>query len=246
MTCDEVTILLHALLDDELDAGNARTVEAHLTTCSSCAARLRAYRAQRQALHDADLKFVVPDALRRRVVAALPAPQSTDRRNLLKGVALGGFVSALAASGVGLVVFDRQSDQALLYEVTSAHLRSLQPGHLTDVETSDQHTVKPWFNGRVEFAPPVIDLSAHGFTLVGGRLDFLGGLPVACVVYKRGGHVINLFVAPAPGADGTAPSEDVVRGFTVRHWNAQGLSFWAISDIERSELRAFTEALRSA
>src|SRR3954451_1324906 len=195
MTCDEAEILLHALLDGELDAGHARQVEAHVASCPRCAAELRALRRMQAALADADLRYKAPAALRHRIEAALPQPRVTSRRSLLQGFALGSAVSALAATGLVAVVLRNDDEQRIMSEVVSAHLRSLQAGHLTDVVSTDQHTVKPWFNGRLDVAPPVVDLTAQGFTLIGGRLDYVDARPIGAVVYRRRQHVINLFVA---------------------------------------------------
>jgi anti-sigma factor RsiW len=241
MTCDEAEVLLHALLDGELDAGHVREVEAHVAGCPRCARQLRDYREMRRAMSGANLKYSAPPALRRRIEAALP-PVSRDaptRRALLKGFALGTALSAAAAASVIFAVVRTDQDQRMLGDAVSAHLRSLQAEHLTDVQSSDQHTVKPWFNGRLDVAPPVVDLTAQGFTLLGGRLDYIDGKAVAAIVYRRRVHVINLFVAQGAGLDrGTAHSE-MVQGFNVRRWTEQGLSLIAISDINADELREF-------
>ena len=129
--------------------------------------------------------------------------------------------------------------------MVSAHLRSLQPGHLTDVETSDQHTVKPWFNGKLDVAPPVIDLTAEGFTLIGGRLDDINGETAAALVYRRRHHVINLFVARHPGGERRTGSE-IRHGFNVRQWTDEGLDFWAVSDINAGELDEFCKKFTAA
>ena len=148
-------------------------------------------------LADADLRYTAPASLRARIEASLPQPQrrQPSRRSVLRGFAMGSAVSALAASGVVALVLRQDDQQRILSEVVSAHLRSLQAGHLIDVVSTDQHTVKPWFNGKLDVAPPVIDLTAQGFTLVGGRLDYIDARAIGAVVYKRRQHVINLFVA---------------------------------------------------
>jgi anti-sigma factor RsiW len=115
-----------------------------------------------------------------------------------------------------------------------------------DVETSDQHTVKPWFNGKLDVAPPVIDLTAQGFTLLGGRLDYIDGEPVASVVYQRRKHVINLFVAQRLGREQARPKTEVIQGYNVRHWSQDGLNFWAVSDIDPSELDEFGQKVAAA
>jgi anti-sigma factor RsiW len=125
----------------------------------------------------------------------------------------------------------------------SAHIRSLQAGHLMDVVTSDQHTVKPWFNGKLDVAPPVIDLTAEGFTLLGGRLDYIDGEPVGSVIYQRRKHVINLFVAQHLGAARASVLSKTVQGYNVRHWSSQGLDFWAVSDLAGDELDEFVQKI---
>jgi len=155
MTCDEAEVMLHALIDDELDAGHAREVETHAAGCARCAAQLASYRDLRQALRGGNLRHMAPASLRRSIDRAVPSTAATDRRTLLKGFALGGLLSAAAAASVMLVVVREDRDQRILSEAISAHLRSLQADHLTDVLSTDQHTVKPWFNGRIDLAPPV-------------------------------------------------------------------------------------------
>ena len=142
------------------------------------------------------------------------------------------------------VVVRSDEDQRILGDVVSAHLRSLQAEHLTDVPSSDQHTVKPWFNGKLAVAPPVADLTAQGFTLLGGRLDYIDGKPVAAIVYRRRVHVINLFVAPAAELERAAARHETVQGFNVRRWSEQGLRFIAISDISADELADFGSEIR--
>jgi anti-sigma factor RsiW len=131
-------------------------------------------------------------------------------------------------------------------EAVSAHLRSLQAGHLTDVETSEQHTVKPWFNGKLDVAPPVIDLTAQGFTLVGGRLDEIGGETAAAIVYRRRQHIINLFVSRRQGTARHGEISETRHGFNVRYWTEDGLDYWAISDISAGELDEFCQKFKAA
>ena len=145
MTCDEAEILLHALIDGELDAGHARDVEAHVATCPRCAPQLAAYREMSEQVRDAGLHYTAPLSLRRRIEASLPQPQAApNRRSMLKGFAMGSALSAIAATGLFAIVLRKDDDQRIMSEIVSAHLRSLQAGHLTDVISTDQHTVKPW------------------------------------------------------------------------------------------------------
>ena len=246
MTCEEAEILLHALIDGELDAGHAREVETHVAACPRCAAALTAYRQMSRAVAGAGLRYTAPPALRRRIEAALPQPRVTSRRDLLKGFAMGSAVSALAATGLVAVVLRGDDEQRILSEVVSAHLRSLQAGHLTDVVSTDQHTVKPWFNGKLDVAPPVVDLTAQGFTLIGGRLDYVDTRPIGAVVYRRRSHVINLFVAQTASTERRAAKTESIQGFNIRRWSERGLNFWAVSDIAADELGDFGEKFESA
>jgi anti-sigma factor RsiW len=251
MTCEEALVLVHALADGELDAGHARAVEAHVASCARCAAALAAAREMKQALGARPLAFDVPATLRAKIDRVVPVPApATNRRALLKGFAFGGVASALAAASVTFVVLRQDRDSRILGEAISAHLRSLQADHLIDVQSSNQHTVKPWFNGRIDLAPPVIDLTTQGFTLIGGRLDYIDGKPAAVIVYRRRIHVINLFVAQGLGPAPATPSLQVVQGFNILRWNEGGLNLLAVSDLNRDELEEFgakfTAAARAA
>jgi anti-sigma factor RsiW len=248
MTCAESEILLHALLDGELDARHARDVEAHLERCPRCAAQLRGYRELQQAMPAAQLRFAAPMSLRRRIETALPSapPRASSRRSVLKGFAMGSALSAAIAATLLIAVIRTDSDQRVLGDVLSAHLRSLQGEHLTDVQTSDQHTVKPWFNGKLDVAPPVVDLTAQGFRLIGGRLDYVDGKAVASIVYRRRAHVINLFIAQGAASDRHRAKLEKVQGFNIRRWSAQGLEFWAVSDIDADELQEFGAKFEAA
>ncbi len=247
MTCDEARILLHALLDNELDAGHAREVEAHIATCPACTAELAAQREMKSVLADINLRYGAPASLRARIEASLPRPQrQPSRRSVLRGFAMGSAVSALAATGVVAIVMRQDDQQRILSEVVSAHLRSLQAGHLTDVISTDQHTVKPWFNGKLDVAPPVIDLTAQGFTLVGGRLDYIDARAIGAVVYRRRQHVINLFVSQTSSTEYRAPRTETMQGFNCRRWGSRGLNFWAVSDLGADELAEFTGKFEAA
>jgi anti-sigma factor RsiW len=246
MTCDEAEILLHALIDGELDAGHARDVENHIAGCPRCAAARRDYREISKAIASADVRYTAPPALRRRIEAALPQAQAPSRRAVLRGFAMGSAMSAIAATGLVAIVLRSDDEQRILSEVVSAHLRSLQAGHLTDVLSTDQHTVKPWFNGKLDVAPPVIDLTAQGFTLIGGRLDYVDTRPIGAVVYRRRSHVINLFVAQTANTERRAAKTETIQGFNIRRWSERGLNYWAVSDIARDELSDFGEKFETA
>jgi anti-sigma factor RsiW len=248
MTCDEAEILLHALIDGELDASHAREVEAHIASCPACAAQLKAYREMSKAIAGTELRYTAPLSLRRRIDAALPKAQAPapSRRAVLRGFAMGSAVSAMAATGLVAIVLRNDDTQRIESEIVSAHLRSLQAGHLTDVISTDQHTVKPWFNGRLDVSPPVVDLTARGFTLIGGRLDYVDARAIGAIVYKRRAHVINLFVAQTASAERQPARMDTIQGFNIRRWSEAGLNYWAVSDLAADELAEFGDKFEAA
>jgi anti-sigma factor RsiW len=252
MTCDDAEILLHALIDGELDASHAREVEAHIEACPRCTADLAAYRQMREAMTKTDLRYTAPASLRQRIDATLPKPAPSNvaplasRRSVLRGFAMGSAVSALAATLLVAVVVRHEDQQLIESEIVSAHLRSLQPNHLIDVVSSDQHTVKPWFNGKLDVSPPVVDLTAQGFTLIGGRLDYVDARAIGAVVYKRRAHVINLFVAQTSNTAQRPAKIETIQGFNIRRWSDRGLNYWAVSDIGSDELAEFGDKFEAA
>jgi anti-sigma factor RsiW len=256
MKCDESEVMLHALIDGELDAGHAHDVEAHVAGCSGCSEKLAAFRTMHDIMSSAPLKEIAPAHLRNRIETLLAAPAGRvvsmrqflrpTRRSFFGGLAMGSVLSGALAASLVFTVMHGDQGQAIAEEVVSAHIRSLQAGHLMDVETSDRHTVKPWFNGRVDVAPPVIDLTAESFTLLGGRLDYVDSEPVAAIVYQRRKHVINLFVAQHLGAKHRRPIAKSIQGYNCRHWTQDGLDLWAVSDIVGDELDEFVQKIASA
>lgn len=246
MTCDDAKLLIHALIDGELDAGHAREVEAHAASCAACAAELAAQRDMKRLLARSELRYAAPARLRARIEASLPKARGPDRRAVLRGFTMGSALSALAATGIVAIVLRQDDRQRILSEVVSAHLRSLQAGHLTDVLSTDQHTVKPWFNGKLDVAPPVIDLTAQGFTLIGGRLDYVDARAIGAVVYRRRQHVINLFVAQTATPTHQPPKTETMQGFNCRHWRDRGMDFWAVSDLGADELAEFVDKFETA
>jgi anti-sigma factor RsiW len=180
-----------------------------------------------------------PESLRRAIVAGLgeKAPQRARSPAWWRDGASFAIGAAMAAAIALLVIAPAQQD--LIDQVVAGHVRALQPGHLEDVVSTDQHTVKPWFDGKLDFAPPVKDLAAKNFPLLGGRLDYLGGREVAALVYGHDKHIIDLFVWPE--RDGLAPSGSARNGYNVVHWSAGGMNFWAVSDLEAGELRTFVQ-----
>lgn len=241
--CVDKEHLLQALLDGELDARNAQAAEEHLRACPGCAAAFGDLQGLRARLSEPGVAWSAPAGLRARIEAQLAETQAPAPRRAARNLApwaISGGMTALAAS-LALALF-WPAPYALEDELVADHVRSTLASHLVDVETSDRHTVKPWFNGRVDFAPPVPDLADRGYPLAGGRLDYVRDRPVAALVYRRNRHVINLFVWPSrPG-----PSEPAIhasrQGYAVEHWRSGGLEFWAVSDVAPADLAGFREA----
>lgn len=234
--CPDQELLLGGLVDGELDAANVAMVEAHVARCEGCREELERLQAVRNLLSAEGVRHAAPESLSRRV-AALPelAPKTANENRIPRwlGPALGG---ALAASLATVAFVPPSSSSIVDQEIVSSHVRSLQPGHLTDVQTTNQHIVKPWFNGRIDFSPPVPELADQGFPLAGGRLDSIDGKTVAAIVYHRRLHTVNLFVWPAKDS---ADRVFVKDGFAVKEWSRNGLRFAAISDIPATELQQF-------
>ncbi|HZZ35937.1 MAG TPA: anti-sigma factor, partial [Caulobacteraceae bacterium] len=237
-------LLLNALVDGELDAGHALDLEAHIQACPSCAEALAQLRAVKSALSEPALAYAAPPAFRQRALEALEEEMTPPRRRRgFEGWFAGGSLAAVAASLVLLAVM-APFDGGVPRELVEGHIRSLQAQHLVDVATSDRHTVKPWFNGKIDFAPPVVDLAAQGFPLAGGRLDYLHERTVAALVYRRRAHVINLYVWP--GEASATPAVQRREGYTLVRWGRGGLVYWAVSDIDPADLRAFQKAFAGA
>ena len=235
--CVDQELLLGGLVDNELDAANVAMVEAHVARCEGCREELERLHAVRNLMRSDGVRHTAPEALSRRI-AALPelaAPRAANDNRLLRWFGP-GIIGALAASLAIVTLTPPGADSIVDQEIVSSHVRSLQPGHLTDVETTNQHIVKPWFNGRIDFSPPVPELANDGFPLAGGRLDSINGKTVAAIVYHRRLHTVNLFVWPAKDA---AERSFVKDGFAVREWSRNGLRFAAISDIPATELQQF-------
>ena len=248
-SCPDKEPMLHGLLDGELDAANTLAIETHLASCPGCAAELQRLAALSRLVKAPGVAHVAPEALRRRVEDMLGSPSAPARTApKLARVAPWGLSGAFAgvAAGLALVMINPTGHEAAIEsEVIAGHVRSLQASHLVDVATSDRHTVKPWFNGKVDFAPPVVDLAALGFPLAGGRLDYLDRRTVAALVYRRGKHVINLYVWPSKPGERLSGSGHR-DGYGVDYWTAQGLEFWAVSDVAPQDLDAFVKDYRAA
>jgi anti-sigma factor RsiW len=238
MSCGQAQ-WLHGYFDGELDAARAMEFDAHLEGCAACTRELAAQEALRNALGAADLYAKAPASLRSRVRAQLSPRAAVAPRGVLSRLAAAAAV-VLVLVGTWQTAAWRAgvAEKDLARQILDAHLRSLQLTHLTDVASTDQHTVKPWFVGKLDFAPPVADFSAEGFPLAGGRLDVVGGRSVAALVYNRRKHIINLFVWPSEDSD-AAPRSGVQRGYAWTQWTRGHMSFWAVSDVAAADLEEF-------
>src|SRR4051794_20257371 len=236
--CVDQELLLGGLVDNELDAANVAMVEAHVARCEGCREELDRLQALRNLLRSDGVRHTAPESLTRRI-AAMPelSPKVANDNRVVRWLAP-GLIGAVAASLAMVTLLPLGTNSVVDQELVSSHVRSLQPGHLTDVQTTNQHIVKPWFNGRIDFSPPVPELADQGFPLAGGRLDSIDGKTVAAIVYHRRLHTVNLYVWPAKDSGGRSFVKD---GFAVREWSRNGLRFAAISDIPPAELDQFEE-----
>lgn len=249
MMCRETGILIHALADRELDLAKSIELETHLQQCPSCAQTQQEIRGLKSVLQDSELRYVPSKSFEKQLRAALREEVkegSAVRVNWWRWSYAGLSLVAVALVAWAVVgSLTRQSSSELIaQEVVSSHVRSLMAQHLTDVPSSDQHTVKPWFDGKLDFSPPVKDLTQQGFVLTGGRLDYIESRPVAAIVYQRRQHPINVFVWPARDQAKTAAQASVRQGYNLIRWTSAGMEWWAVSDLNLAELQQFTQLLQ--
>lgn len=237
MTREEAFRLLHAYVDGELDPAKSLELEAHLAGDPAARAACERLRGMSAAIRDQADYHAAPAAFARRLRAAVPAVPEGSRVRLAlpgwlrSGAAFAG-VAALAWAAATMVMRPGE-DERLATEVLASHVRATIAGRSTDVASSDQHTVKPWLSARLAFSPPVADLSAHGFELTGGRVDYVGGRRVAVLAYKRRQHLIDAFVWPGEGQPELKLARD---GFNIERFARNGMTFWLVSDLNRNEL----------
>lgn len=246
MKCTEVTPMLDALLDNELDMVNRHSIEKHIQTCPVCLGEWKKLTTLQQKIRQQTEYYKAPvqlfDTLSS-IEKALPVPTPLFRRRWLSP-ALAASITLLIS--IGLLQLDRQSQQQdyLRSEIITGHVRSLMAEHLTDVASSDRHTVKPWFNSRVDFSPTVYDFTTDGFPLVGGRLDYLQNRNVVALVYRRRQHIINLYTWPEQKSRDTVIKIYKQQGYRILSWQEQGMSYWAISDLNMHDMKTFARLIQ--
>ena len=249
MTCREAGPLLHARLDNELDMAGSASIDLHLSECRACAAQYAALERLHEEIAAADLAYVPGIALERKLATQFLREKKSPS-GFWSWNWLNASVMAAAAIGVVVLIFSvpmlrigRDAD-AIGVEILDNHLRALQAVHQVDVPSSDQHTVKPWFQGKTSFSPPVPDLSEHDFILIGGRLEVIHQQPTAAIVYRQRQHVIDLYVSPSAGTDSKTELRDL-GGYHLLHWTQDNMSYWAVSDIDSNDLRRFADLIRA-
>lgn len=253
MDHDQTRALLSGRLDGELDPAHDLEVGEHLQGCAECTREYEAARAIRARILGGELRYAAPARLEKRIRASLPREASRDReesrvswwlRRILP-IAAPIAVAALLVLSLNPGMFSPSADDAIMREVVASHVRSLMVAHLTDVTSSDQHTVKPYFEGKLDFSPPVSDFGAEGFRLVGGRLDYLDQRPVAALIYQHGKHAINVFVWPARDGAEAAEKDSERQGYNLAHFAHGGMNYWVVSNLNRAELEKLVAMLKS-
>jgi anti-sigma factor RsiW len=259
VACEDNALLLHAYYDGELDLVRSLEIEEHLKTCTSCADELHKQIILRDGIRSANLYHRAPEALRARIIASestvrapargqsgtvVPVLRTVRRPPVLEWLAVAAAILIILGLGVRFIpgVLNARPGDLLAEELVASHIRSLQPGHLMDVVSTDQHTVKPWFDGKIDFAPPVRDLAEQGYPLIGGRLDYVGGRDVAVLVYQVRKHYINVFIWPDDGKQSTIESVSK-QGYNAACASSGGMRLCGVTDANAVDLRQFMQLL---
>jgi anti-sigma factor RsiW len=251
MDCTHAQSLLDIYLDRELDAVRSLEIEEHLRGCARCAESQGERAALRRNLKNSSLYFTAPRDLQSQIHRSVRQAAKAEAPARWFSTGWYKIAAPLAAAAlVALIVVPRflgsSPDELLTQEVVAGHIRSMMADHLADVPSTDEHTVKPWFNGKLDFSPPVTDLASAGFPLIGGRLDYLNNRPVAALIYRHDKHVINVFVWPAEQTAASSTPIKTQQGYHMVRWSHAGMNFWAISDLESTQLAQFADLLKSS
>jgi anti-sigma factor RsiW len=250
LDCREAQTLIHGYVDGELDLIKSLEIEQHLQECPACAQAHASLQAVRAAIKNSSLYFQTHPGLAQRVQSSVRGashPDRTPRVRPRRLLAVAASLALIMAAGWGLVraLPARPDDAFLTQELVASHVRSqMLPSHRFDVASSDPHTVKPWFEGKLDFAPPVKDLAGQGFPLIGGRLDYLHNRPVAALVYQRRKHTIELFIWPSSPGSEVGTKKGTHKGYHLIPWTSSGMTFWAVSDLNERELREFVRLMQ--
>jgi anti-sigma factor RsiW len=256
LTCELTQLNVPGYLDGELDLVRTIEMEAHLMQCPACAQEQENLKALRVALQRSSVAYAAPAGLRERIQSSLRASSRTEvQKGKIKWPSLNFWQLAGAFALLALISMSGwqwtarlrapSSDQRIAAEVLSSHVRSLEGNHLMDVVSADQHTVKPWYDGKLDFSPPVEDLASDGFPLVGGRLDYIENREVAALIYQRRKHFINVFVWPNPTGPNSTQAIESQQGYNIMRWSRGGFQFWAVSDVAASDLAEFVRLLEA-
>ena len=248
MICQETKSFLNAYVDGELDSAGSLAVETHMRGCAWCLTDVENLHGLAAAIESGSLRFKAPARLKRYVQAAIRAANPEARSSVFHwrwASVLASAVLTIALIWAGTTHWARSSEETLLVNnIISSHVRSMMANHLTDVSSSDYHTVKPWFSGKLDYPPPTKDLTEQGFRLIGGRLDYLDSRPVAALIYQRSQHVINLFVWPSNRSAFREPQQLARQGYNLIHWTRSGMTYWLISELNLIELNECARLLK--
>ncbi len=257
MSCKLTARFVPGYLDGELDLSRTIEIEAHLQTCADCAREIEQQQALRSALQRGSLAYAAPAALREKIQASLrsaaPSAETREASSAWRPLAILRWAGAFAVLALCTItawqfvpgLHGPANNQQITAEILDSHVRSLEANHLMDVVSTDQHTVKPWFDGKLDFSPPVEDLASDDFPLVGGRLDYLEGRQVAALVYQRRKHFINVFVWPEASGSNVTPASEARQGYNIMRWSSGGFQFWAVSDVSATDLAEFVRLLQA-
>jgi anti-sigma factor RsiW len=251
MNCPMTENTVHGYFDGELDAVRSFEFQRHLETCGECQAQLKEIESLHEQLQESDLfEQASPELVGRirKQIASETCGSRTKLSDRQRPVLISTFAAVVAAAASFAIVFfvlqSHSHSTRITAELIDAHVRSLQPGHLTDVFSTDQHTVKPWFDGKLDFIPPVSDFSPQGFLLVGGRLDIIDGHDVAVLVYARRKHFINFFAWPYRERESSFSDSGSQQGYNWLIWRSGGMEFCLVSDASDADLRQLKDLIR--